>query len=200
MSNPITDLIGGFQDLVAQVPEFLHPIIVAAAGAVPFLEGEAAAAIGVIGGLHPLVALIAAVVGNFGCVVLVVLLSSRVRTFARARSSRRVNTTVHAPVRVTTSTVAVTPGLMEADEDVRSDIKPESKGRQKARRWLARFGLPGASVLAPLAIPTHFTAMMFVAAGFTRRRVLVWQAVAITFWTSIAVTVSTIGTLLYPVS
>jgi hypothetical protein len=56
MSNPVDTLIAGFQGLVGQVPDLLQPLIIAAAGAVPFIEGEGSALIGVVGGLHPLVA------------------------------------------------------------------------------------------------------------------------------------------------
>ena len=38
MPNPIENLIDGFQGLVAQVPELLQPLIVMAAGAVPFIR------------------------------------------------------------------------------------------------------------------------------------------------------------------
>ena len=49
-------LVDTFQDLVAQVPDLVQPLIVAAAGAVPFIEGEGAAVIGIIGGIHPAIA------------------------------------------------------------------------------------------------------------------------------------------------
>jgi uncharacterized membrane protein len=168
---------------------------------VPFLEGEAAAAIGVIGGLHPLVAAAAAIVGNLGCVALVVLLSSRIRTFALARKSSRAVELIPAPGLVT-ATAGNVPTRSTIAPTLQHEVATqlESKGRQKARRWLARFGLPGATMLGPLAIPTHFTAVMFVAAGFTRRRVLLWQALAIIFWTSVATTSGTIAVALFPVS
>lgn len=85
MSNPISDLILGFQGLVADVPDLAQPLIVALAGAVPFIEGEGAAAIGIIGGIHPAVAAIAGAVGNLVCVAVVVLVASRVRTAVTTR-------------------------------------------------------------------------------------------------------------------
>ncbi|WP_438353678.1 small multidrug efflux protein [Microbacterium sp. CJ88] len=85
MSNPLSDLVLGFQDLVSQVPEFVQPLIVAAAGAIPFIEGEGAASIGIVGGIHPAVAAIAGIVGNFLCVLVVVLIGSRVRTAVLSR-------------------------------------------------------------------------------------------------------------------
>jgi hypothetical protein len=68
-----------FQELVGQVPEAVQPLVIALAGAVPFIEGEGSAALGIIGGVHPVVAALAGVVGNLLCVVVVVLLGSRIR-------------------------------------------------------------------------------------------------------------------------
>lgn len=83
--NPIADLVLGFQNLVAQMPELLRPLIVALAGAVPFIEGEGASAIGIIGGIHPVVAAIAGFAGNFLCVAIIVFAGARVRTAVTTR-------------------------------------------------------------------------------------------------------------------
>lgn len=85
MSNPVTDLVLGFQGLVADVPDLVQPLIVALAGAVPFIEGEGAAAIGIIGGIHPVIAALAGAIGNLLCVAVVVLATSRVRTAVTTR-------------------------------------------------------------------------------------------------------------------
>ncbi|GAB2479785.1 hypothetical protein GCM10027063_22120 [Promicromonospora xylanilytica] len=47
----IEDLVRNFQELVSQVPELLQPFVIMLAAAVPFIEGEVAALIGVSGGL-----------------------------------------------------------------------------------------------------------------------------------------------------
>lgn len=156
------DPVRTFQDLVAQVPDTLQPIVVALAGAIPFVEGEGGAALGVLGGIPPVVAAIAAATGNFLSVLAVVLLSSRVRTAAMAGRGRQAE----------------------------PSAEPESKGRRRFRRWLVRFGVPGASILGPLAIPTQFTSAMLVAAGTPRGWVLLWQAVAIALWTTVATAVA----------
>ncbi|WP_279367697.1 small multidrug efflux protein [Microbacterium testaceum] len=85
MSNPVSDLILGFQGLVADVPDLVQPLIVALAGAVPFIEGEGAAAIGILGGIPPVVAALAGAIGNLLCVAVVVVVSSRVRTAVTTR-------------------------------------------------------------------------------------------------------------------
>ena len=160
--NPIEDLVRNFQELMAQVPESVQPIIVMLAGAIPFIEGEGASPIGVIGGIHPVVAGIAAATGNFLCVLGVVLLTSRVRTAAMARRG--------------------------GGGELPAEPEPESKGRRRFRKWLVRFGVPGASILGPLAIPSQFTSAMLVASGTPRGWVLLWQAVAIVLWTTLTTT------------
>jgi hypothetical protein len=219
MSTPLSDLVAGFQGLVAQVPELVQPLILAAAGAIPFIEGEGGAMIGVIGGVHPLVAAVSAVVGNFLAVVLVVLLSARVRAAAVTGKARRAEASA-APVPASgvsapgnsaagldaadgsgpglTGTLTATPATTTLEtttpETALPAAKPESKGRQKLRRWLDRFGVPGASLLAPLALPTHFTAATLIAAGVSTGRVIFWQAVAIVFWAAL-VTAAALGLL-----
>ena len=179
--NPLEGLISNFQDLVADVPEFLQPFIVMLAGAIPFIEGEGAAIIGIVGGLNPIVAGIAAAAGNFLCVLLVVLLTTRARTAVVNHSSVRVGATVGGA-----ASPAVDYDEKDAAFEGTASAKPESKGRRRFKRWLVRFGVPGASILGPLAIPTQFTSAMLVAAGTPRGWVLLWQGVAIVIWTTVA--------------
>ncbi|QEV99418.1 small multidrug efflux protein [Microbacterium caowuchunii] len=178
LMNPLQDLIRGFQELVTQVPELIQPFVVALAGTIPFVEGELAATIGLIGGLNPIVAGIFAAVGNFVSVLLVVLFTSSARTAVTNRRTARVAATVGGPAMPET----------DAESAPYADIasaKPESKGRARLQKFLVRFGVPGASILGPLAIPTQFTAAILVAAGTSRAWVLLWQAVAIVIWTTI---------------
>ena len=74
------NLIDTFQDLVAQVPELVQPLIVAAAGAVPFIEGEGARDDRHHRRHSPGRRRVAAMIGNFLCVAVLVLLSSGART------------------------------------------------------------------------------------------------------------------------
>ncbi|AWB90565.1 small multidrug efflux protein [Homoserinimonas hongtaonis] len=189
--NPIEQLVSNFQDLVGQVPEVIQPFIVMLAGSVPFIEGELAATLGIAGGLNPIVAAIAAAVGNFVCVLLVVLLTSRARTAVVNRSSARVTASVgSASAQASAAPKSMTEDPW-GDDGWATDIeqtqpaKPQSKGRQRFGRWLIRFGVPGASILGPLAIPTQFTSAILVAGGTPRGWVLLWQAVAIIFWTTV---------------
>lgn len=170
--NPVASLIAGFRDLVASVPDPVQPLVIALTATVPFLEGEVGAMLGVAGGLHPVLAGVAAAFGNFLCVLVIVLLGDRFRRWVGARRSAR-----------RASRRALTPSAADAGPAEPARL---SKGRTRARRNLERFGVPGASILGPLAMPTQFTAALLVAAGAHRSRVLLWQAVAIVLWTAIS--------------
>lgn len=175
--NPIEELVSHFQNLVAQVPEVIQPFVVMLAGAIPFIEGEGSAIIGVVGGITPIVAAVAGAAGNFLSVLLVVMLSSRARS-GLVNHGRAAAASVGA-VSAAPSGVAT----LEAPP-----VKPESKGRARLQRWLVRYGVPGASILGPLAIPTQFVAAVLVAGGTPRRWVLLWQAIAIALWTAVGTT------------
>ena len=157
----VSDLIIGFQELVGVVPVVVQPLIIAAAAAVPFIEGELSSIIGVIGGVNPVVAAAAGMAGNFLCVFGVVMATARVRSAVVARVGGR-------------------------DDEPGEPPKPPSKGQQRFARLLERFGVPGASLLGPLALPTQFTSATLVASGVSVPRVLVWQAAAIVLWTTVA--------------
>ncbi|HWS51980.1 MAG TPA: small multidrug efflux protein [Microbacterium sp.] len=167
------NLIESFQNLVAQVPELVQPLIVALAGAVPFIEGEGAASIGIIGGINPVIAAVSGIVGNFLCVAVLVLLSSGARKAIVTRRDR--------------SRELVTAG---GTSSLEGEAPIEGSGRKAARRdkfqrAFERYGVPGVSLLGPLLLPTHFTATMLAASGVSKARVLIWQAVAIVGWTTV---------------
>ena len=185
------DIVARFQDLVAQVPEFLQPFVVALAGAVPFVEGEGATVIGIIGGLNPVVAVAAAAVGNFLCVLVLVTLSSGARSAIVSR--RRVAANADDSVLAWSGTrPGATPDetIAAMDEDyAASDSK--SARMVKFQRALDKYGVPGVSLLGPLLLPTHFTAVMLVGAGVPKGRVLLWQGVAIVAWTTVVTLIIT---------
>lgn len=181
MDNPYPWL----QDFINQVPDFLQPLMVAVAAAIPYVEGEGAAALGILAGINPIVAALAAAAGNILCVIVVVLLGSRIRGGIVARRAARAESR-----RIETANIAVggrlaeSPAATASDEaDAGTQPNRRSKGRAKLRRWLVRFGVPGASIIAPLALPTMLTAAFFVASGVRKEWVILWQIVAIVLWT-----------------
>jgi len=155
------NLIDNFQNLVAQVPDLIQPLIVALAAAVPFIEGEGAAAIGIIGGIHPVITALAGIAGNFLCVALVVLIGAGARQAVVSRVGAR------------------------GEGQVPEDGSRSSARREKFARAFARYGVPGVSLLGPLLIPTQFTAAMLAASGIGKARILIWQLIAIIGWTTV---------------
>jgi hypothetical protein len=184
-------LIDTFQDLVGQVPEFVQPLVVALAGAVPFIEGEGAATIGILGGIHPVIAAIAGMTGNFLCVLVLVLLGSGARNAVvaghRARVEARQSVTVGAPDSAAGTGAASGSGTADSAAAPVAAVPDEvtSPRRAKFQRAFERYGVPGVSLLGPLLLPTQFTATMLAASGVGRARILVWQAVAIVLWTTL---------------
>ncbi|WP_434992194.1 small multidrug efflux protein [Arthrobacter sp. Ld5] len=169
MDNPYE----GMQEWVQQLPEMVQPLGVAVAGMIPYIEGEGAAGIGILLGINPVVAAASAMIGNFLSVIAVVTISSRVRE--KVVASRGGG---HEPA----GSASVAPSARRA------------KGQRRLQGWLSRFGVPGASLLAPLALPTQLTATFFAASGVRKERVLFWQAIAIVVWT-IAISVLATGLL-----
>ena len=194
MDNPYEWL----QSFIAQVPEILQPLIVALAGAIPYIEGEGAAEFGRIAGLNPLVAAVA------GATVL----GPRRRQHAVRRRTAPTETgqatglvlaarlgessggTGSGGAAPTASAVA--PQTLTDDTDVKPTRR--AKGRERLGRGMVRFGVPGASLLAPLALPTMLTAAFFVGAGVPKQWVILWQVIAIVLWTS-AVAIAATGVL-----
>lgn len=167
-------LVEFLQDLVGRVPELVQPLIVAVAGAIPFVEGEGGVAIGILGGINPAVAAIAAMAGNFLVVAGLVLLGSGARTAVVNRHRAKVD--ARAGAAADGGTVL---GALPADQS-RAGAR-----RAKFQRAYERYGVPGVSLLGPLLLPTHFTATMLAASGVGKARILVWQAVAIIAWTTL---------------
>ncbi|NAZ73975.1 small multidrug efflux protein [Kineococcus sp. T13] len=179
------DFYDGLQDVVNSVPEFVQPLMVAALGMIPYVEGEGSAALGILAGIHPITAAVAAAVGNLSIVVVVVLLSSRVRESVVARRAP-------GPRSPLGSVGTGTTGSGDLLERTTSKPGRVAKGRSRLAVWVTRFGVPGASILAPVALPTHLTAAFLVASGVKKSWVILWQAVAIVLWTG-AVAVVALG-------
>ncbi|KQZ23184.1 hypothetical protein [Microbacterium sp. Root553] len=170
------NLIETFQGFVAQVPELIQPLIIALAGAIPFIEGEGAVSIGIIGGIHPVIAAIAAIVGNFLCVAILVIAGSGARSAIVKRTRSR--------EAVAAGGAGSAGGGVSETVDAGGSDRGSAR-REKFQRAFERYGVPGVSLLGPLLLPTHFTATMLAASGIGKARILIWQAVAIIGWTTI---------------
>ena len=183
-----------FQGLASHVPDLLQPFIIAAAGAIPFIEGEVSSIIGVWAGMNPVLAGIAGAIGNFISVSVIVLLGAKGRNAVAARRDQK-RESARMPVSPSGMEIAGdSPSeaqALGADAPSAGGKKPESKGRIKFKRFLTRFGVPGASLLGPLAIPTQITSTILVGAGVKTSWILLWQGIAIVAWTTLTTLIAT---------
>ncbi|MDN4479463.1 hypothetical protein [Demequina muriae] len=62
------------------------------------------------------------------------------------------------------------------------DAGVPSKRRQKISKYMERFGVPGVSLLGPLALPSQFTGPTMVALGASARSVYFWMGISIVAW------------------
>lgn len=140
-------MIENLQDFTSGLPALLQWLGVMLAAAIPFVESYFGSVIGIVAGMNPVVAVLAAVVGNVLSMVLVVLSADRLR-------ARR--------------------GVQPLEE--------MSPRKQRLRRMLDRFGVPGVSLLGQTVLPSQITSGALVAFGANTRGVIGWQVLSIILW------------------
>ena len=67
----------------------------------------------------------------------------------------------------------------------RRDPEPDadrSAKRERVLRIFNKFGVPGVSILGPLALPSQLTAPLMVSFGASRHAVMVWMLVSVILW------------------
>ena len=86
-------VIDSLQDFVGSQPEILRWLAIALVSAIPFVEVYGGTTIGIVAGVHPLLAVTAAAVGNASTVLVIILLSHRLRqrvtSWAAPRTTER---------------------------------------------------------------------------------------------------------------
>lgn len=63
-----------------------------------------------------------------------------------------------------------------------SGKKAPGKKYEKVMRAVQKWGVPGASLLAPTLVGTHITAFFMAASGVDKKYLMFWQTVAIVLW------------------
>lgn len=151
-------MIESLQEWTAGLPEVLQWLGVIAVSAIPFVESYLGSVIGVVAGLNPVVAVVAAIVGNVISMAVVVLSADRLR-------QRR--------------------GVQATEE--------MSPRKQRLRRMMDRFGVPGVSLLGQTVLPSQITSGALVAFGANTRGVLIWQVISIILWGVVFGTLAALG-------
>jgi Ca2+/H+ antiporter, TMEM165/GDT1 family len=153
------------------VSTFWQYLLVLLTAAVPVLEVLVVVPASVAAGLHPLPVAILAFAGNAATLTLVVLGSDRLAEWLEGRAIRR-----GASGRT---------------------VRRTDRRRERIRRILARWGLPGMAVLAPLTVGTHVAALGAIAMRLPRRHVLTWSLGGLGAWTVVLTIVSATGRSLW---
>ena len=160
------------RDFVAGLPEGLQGLGVLLVAAIPMVEGEGAAIIGVLLKINPWIVVPAAVLGNVIAVALLIWAADGTRQTVRRR---RIAPASDA------SDVAATASVRGGETE------REARMRERFDRW----GVPGVSLLGPwLMVPGHVSGPAMVGFGAERGAVMLWQAVSIVLYTALGAAVA----------
>lgn len=144
--------IGQLRLWVDGLPAALQWLGLILISAIPFVESYGGGFIGVIAGVPAWAAIISAVIGNALSVAMMVYGAHWIRTQVLKRRKPK-----------------------EMSER-------QLKRREKAKRLFDKFGVPGVSLLGPLALPSQFTAPLMASFGANRHLIMVWMFVSIVVW------------------
>lgn len=147
------------QDFVLGLPDAVQFLGVAGVGTIPFIESYGAATIGIAAGIPIPVAVIAAILGNIASVLLVVFGIAGLRT--RAAGGR---------------------GAPGSDDEAAGGSGTDPGKRGRVAENVRRIGVPGASLLGPVVLPSQFTSAAMVGIGADRTSVAVWTSIAVALW------------------
>lgn len=149
---PEDSFIGQMRGWTDELPEALQWLGIIAISAIPFVEVFFGAFIGVVIGMPLWMALIAAIIGNMLSLAVLVYGAHWIRSTVLKRKKPK-----------------------ELSDSQR-------KRRAKAQRLFDKFGIPGVSLLGPLALPSQFTAPLMVSFGANRNLVMIWMLVSVAVW------------------
>jgi uncharacterized membrane protein len=149
---PEESFVGRLRNWTDELPEALQWLGIIAISAIPVVESFFGAFIGVIIGMPLWMALVAAIIGNMLCLAVLIYGAHWIRSTVMRRKQPK---------------------------DLSNS---QRKRRAKAQRLFDKFGIPGVSLLGPLALPSQFTAPLMVSFGANRNLVMIWMFVSVTVW------------------
>lgn len=147
------DLLVQLHDLVSGLAPWQQVLALVPAGAIPFIESYLGSFLGTSLGIHPAIAVPAAVLGNLVATFVAIGLAGRTRD-------------------------AVTRGRGDRVEKGR---RP-SRVRAKVAEALGKYGVPGVALMGPFVVASQITGPTLVALGAARSRVYLWTGISIVLW------------------
>ncbi|WP_350348917.1 hypothetical protein ABIQ69_02970 [Agromyces sp. G08B096] len=164
-------MIDALQDFTTGFPDWLQWLGVMIVSAIPFVDSELGAVIGVLIGLPTAIAVAVAVIGNIVAMLIFVqtAYSARTKVVAHQRKRALVGAGVAGDDPAGTSAASPVPAA-------------ESPRREKLRRAFDKYGVAGVSLLGPTILPSQITSAAMVSFGADRKLVIIWESIAITLW------------------
>ncbi|MEL4152143.1 hypothetical protein MTQ22_02075 [Corynebacterium bovis] len=188
------------QSWVHGLPVVLQVLAVFVIGVVPVLEGDVAAAVGIVAGVSWPATLIAGSAGTALATLGGVALGGRVDGGLRARRRRRDRERLPAGTGASTGGTGANPGPVRIPDGTALPVggRGRDRSREERRRALldrvARWGLPAAMLLGGVVSPVAINAFLLASAGMNRRALRLWGVVSSVVNTA-AVVAATTGLL-----
>ena len=164
----LEDLFAHLAGFVSSLEPWQQILALVPAGAIPFIESYFGSFLGTVMGIHPLIAVPPAVLGNLIATFAVIALAGGARdavTRGRAPSAGPDGTDVGA-----------------VDGAAAEQGAGSGRFRSKVAPALDKYGVPGVCLLGPMLVASQITAPTLVALGATKSRVYVWMGVSIIVW------------------
>ncbi|MGO2048624.1 hypothetical protein ACTXO9_11610 [Brachybacterium tyrofermentans] len=150
------DILAQLHTLVSGLEPWQQVLALVPAGAIPFIESYLGSFLGSSLGIHPALAIPAAVAGNLIATFLAIALSGRARD-------------------------AITDDRRRRKGAAGRDAKP-SRFRAKVATALDKYGVPGVALLGPFVVASQLSGPALVALGAARSRVYLWMGISIVLW------------------
>lgn len=147
-------MIEQLQGFAAGFPEWAQWIAVMLISAIPFVESYFGSVIGVAIGVHPVIAIAAAVIGNAISMLAFVLSAHATRQKVKDVRSNKNGAPLEEP----------------------------APRRQRLKAAFDRFGVPGVSLIGQTLLPSQLTSAAMVGFGASKNAVIFWQIISIILW------------------
>lgn len=150
------DLLVQLHDLVSGLAPWQQVLALVPAGAVPFIESYLGSFLGTTLGIHPALAIPAAVLGNLVATFVVIALAGRTRDAIGQGRGKHGGRPVEEP--------------------------SPSRFRAKVAAAMEKYGVPGVCLLGPFVVASQISGPALIALGAARGRVYLWMGISIILW------------------
>ncbi|MDQ0208715.1 small multi-drug export protein [Alkalicoccobacillus murimartini] len=146
------------QDFLYQLMEvntYLQHLGIAAIGAIPFFEAFFGATAGTFLGVPIVSAALSSMIGNWISVMFIILPFGALLTMIRNRRK---------------------------EKEVEGENGFIQKRANKAKNTFDKYGVAGLALLTPLVASGHIAAFTSLAAGVSKKKVIIWHTISIVVW------------------